>query len=278
MREGTRATSRRLRRGMPLPAHFHVFWRALDDLLARVRPVWWGAVVTDPRFPAIWDANYARVDAPGQDLHAMDVEIELVPALAEVGADVMHVVSFDPSSTTDLLAELSTRGHRIGWDLLMDLDGDPPTEDGVRTEEVALDDELWSRIAESLTLFGVTSEVAPQLVRLEREVLGPGGKRWFGVRDERQTVVSMASLILLEGVGYVDHVVTFPAWRGRGLASAITTRICREARDAGAAHVSLLADPDATSTVAMYERLGFRGSGSLASTRGPVPQPGDVSK
>ncbi len=241
---------------MPLPAHFIAFWRALDDLVARVRPVWWGAVVTAPRFPAVWDANYARVDAPGLDLRAVDVEIELLPALAKVGAD---------------------RGHHLTWDLLMDLDEDPAGDGGVKTEELALDPELWPRIEASLTLFGVSSEVRPQLVSLEREALGPMGKRWFGVRDRKQSVVSMASLILLEGVGYVDHVVTFPRWRGQGFASAITARICREARDAGAAHVSLLADPDASAIVSMYERLGFRRSGSLASTRGPVPQPGGAS-
>lgn len=262
---------------MPLPAHFIAFWRALDDLVASVRPVWWGAVVTDPRFPVVWDANYARVDAPGLGLRAVDVEIELLPALAEVGVDVMYVVSFDPSNTPELLADLSTRGHHLAWDLLMDLDEDPAGDDGAKTEELALDPELWSRIEASLTRFGVSSQARPQLVRLEREALGPAGKRWFGVRDRGQTVVSMASLIVLEGVGYVDHVVTFPRWRGQGFASAITARICREARDAGAAHVSLLADPDASAIVSMYERLGFRRSGSLASTRGPVPQPGGAS-
>ena len=34
----------------------------MDALLARVEPAPWGAVVADPRFPLIWDANHARID------------------------------------------------------------------------------------------------------------------------------------------------------------------------------------------------------------------------
>ena len=101
--------------------------------------------------------------------------------------------------------------------------------------------------------------------------MAPAGKRWFGVRDAGGTLVSLGALLLLDGVGYLDNVATFPEARGQGLASAITTRIVREADLAGAGHVWLLADPDAATTVAMYERLGFRDVGRLAATRGPVP-------
>src|SRR5438445_5568686 len=110
---------------MPIPHHFHEFWQGLDEILGGVRPTWWGAVVTDPRFPRVWDANYARIDVAAAGLRADDIEIELVPALAEAGAAVMHVVSFHPEENAGLLAELSARGHRLGWDLLMDLDGTP---------------------------------------------------------------------------------------------------------------------------------------------------------
>jgi ribosomal protein S18 acetylase RimI-like enzyme len=92
-----------------------------------------------------------------------------------------------------------------------------------------------------------------------------------GVRDSDGVVVSLAALLVLDGVGYVDNVATFPEARRRGYASAITGHIARKARSAGAERVFLLADPEALATVRMYERLGFRGAGKLASTRGAVP-------
>jgi GNAT superfamily N-acetyltransferase len=261
---------------MPVPTHFRELWRALDEILGGVRPTWWGAVVTDSRFPRVWDANYARIDSATTGLRVAEIEAELVPALAEAGSDVMHVVSFHPEETAELLAELSTRGHRLGWDLLMELDHTrlphAGVDVGVYTEPLEPGEELWSRLEASLELFGVDASVTPELLRLEQQVFGPAGKRWFGVRDERGTVISMASLILLQDVGYVDHVVTFPSSRRRGFASALTSRLSREALGAGAAHVSLLADPDRSSTIAMYERLGFRQAGTFASTKGPVPQ------
>ncbi len=82
--------------------------------------------------------------------------------------------------------------------------------------------------------------------------------------------MALAALVQLEGVGYLDNVATFPEARGRGIASAIVARAIELARGSGAEHVSLFADPDALPVVRMYERLGFREVGRLASTKGPV--------
>jgi hypothetical protein len=49
---------------VPIPHDLIRFWRALDGLFGAPETTWWGAVVTDPRFPTIWDANYARIDRP----------------------------------------------------------------------------------------------------------------------------------------------------------------------------------------------------------------------
>jgi ribosomal protein S18 acetylase RimI-like enzyme len=228
--------------------------------------------VTDSRFPAIWDVNYARVDAAGDDLSATDIETDLLPALEEAGVDVMHVVTFVPEQTTALVSELSTRGHLIGWDLVMDLVRDPMKDDRrIEVEELRPGDELWDRLSASLRSFGIDErDAVAQLCRLERDVLTPAGKRWFGVRDEG-VVVSLAALLLIDEVGYLDNVATFPEARRRGYASALTSRLCAEAKAAGAEHVSLFADPAAKEVVSMYERLGFRGVATIGSTRGPVP-------
>ena len=91
---------------MPIPEHIHRFWKALDERHFHTAPTWWGAVVTEARYPAIWDFNYARVDVPAPDLTLAEVADALLPALAEVGTDMFHVVVFFPEETTDLLVEL----------------------------------------------------------------------------------------------------------------------------------------------------------------------------
>lgn len=261
---------------MPIPPHVLRFWRSLDELFASVRPTPWGAVVTDGRFPRIWDANYARIDRPIEALTLADVEAALLPALREAGAEAFHVVSFHPEATTRLLSELSFRGDRLTWDLVMDLDPSAtlPADTAVSVRELPDDDALWDAVASSFALFGVEpDEAVAQLRTIEREVLGPGGKRWFGVDGDDGRPASLGALLVLDGVGYVDGVATRPEARGRGYASAVTAEIVRQARRAGVGHVWLLVDPDDAPVVRLYERLGFRAAGMLGSTRGPLPDP-----
>ncbi len=259
---------------MPLPDHVLRLWQALDALFASVETTRWGAVVTDGRFPRIWDTNYARIDVDDPALRAREVEDALLPALARAGTDVMHLVTFHHEAHTVLLSELSTRGHRLGWDLVMDTEPArvhaPPEE--ISVEELVPGDELWETVGNSFAMFDVEPGPAIEELRtIERDVLAPGGKRWFGVRDAQGDLVSIAAMLLLEGAAYLDNVATFPQARGRGLASAITARIAREADRAGASHLWLLCDPDDDAVVRMYRRLGLVEVGRLASTRGPVP-------
>ncbi len=251
--------------------HLLRFWRALDDSLERVEPAWWGAVVTDSRFPTIWDMNYARIETARGDLTLTEVEAALRPALERSRATHLHIVLFYPEEHTSLLSELGTRGDRLSWDVAMEYRGVPvPPEAGAPVEEVTeFDDAYWLRHRESLREFDITDDaVADQLVRLEQHVMLPAGKRWFTVREGGR-MVSFGSLLLLDGVGYVDHVVTFPAARCRGYASAIVERIVRECSLAGAERLHLLAEPDGK-PVSLYERLGFVRIGQLASTLRPL--------
>lgn len=256
---------------MPVPQHIHRVWRAMDERLGRVEPAWWGAVVTQPRFPAIWDANYARIDLPAPGLQVREVADALLPRLAEVGADVFHVVTFHPEETTGMLTELSSIGHTLSWDVVMEL-ADPPSIGApeIPVEALEPDRQLWDRVEASMALFGVEPPIAAQLRALEEAASSATGKRWFGVRDRTGAVVSLAALVLLEGVGYVDNVATFPEARGQGQATAVTARVIAEARAAGAEHICLLADPGNAPAVRMYSRLGLREAGRLASTRGPA--------
>jgi ribosomal protein S18 acetylase RimI-like enzyme len=260
---------------------FLPFWRALDELLERVEPTPWGAVVTDRRFPEIWDANYARVEAAEPPTLA-EIEAALRPALARAGARHLHVVLHRPDEQADLLAELSARGDRLSWDVVMEHRGAPdgggrpgrgagggaPLDPGVRVVEVEPDGAFWGTFRASLAAFGVTDPRAlDQIVALERDVFAPA-KRWFAVRAGRE-VASLAALVVLAGAGYVDHVVTFPEHRRRGHAGALVARLVAEARAARCDPVFLLAE-DGAPAVRLYERLGFRAVGRIGSTLSPL--------
>ena len=258
---------------MPLPEPLHHFWISLDDLVADVLSTPWGAVVTDARFPDVWDTNYARVDV-ATEVSAATIEADLLPALVRAGAQVEHVVSFHHEAHGELLAELSARGHRISWDLAMVLDGIPGRSgEDIPVEELMPGDELWSAAAGSMRdSFGIEPAGAvEQLLTLERAILAPAGKRWFAVRDDHGRPVSLGTLLVLAGTGYVDNVATDPAARGRGYAGAVVTRIGEESRRAGADGPFLLCDPGSAAIVRFYERLGFSPVGFLASTKGPIP-------
>jgi ribosomal protein S18 acetylase RimI-like enzyme len=253
-----------------LPDELIAFWRALDEQLDRVSPTPWGAVVSDARFPSIWDANYARVDGRVENLRLRDVEEALVPELERVGGSTFHVVSFLPEETGELFAELSGLGHVLSWDVAMRFEGAPGRDPSViRVEPIRPGPELRAAVAATFPLFEIADpEVIRQLSAIEDLLVERGAKRWFGVRDEGAWA-SVAALVELAGVAYVDNVATLPRARGRGYASAVTAHLRDEALTAGARAVYLLAEP--AGPIALYARLGFREIGRIGSTRGPIP-------
>jgi ribosomal protein S18 acetylase RimI-like enzyme len=256
---------------VPVPADLIRFWRALDGLFGEPEPTWWGAVVTDARFPTIWDANYARIDRPVEGLTRAEVEEAMAPALGRIGAHALHVVSFFPEETRDLLAELSMLGDALSWDVVMRLDrttvGATSRAD-IRSLPPGV--ELWSTVRESFKVFGIEDpEAVAQLIAIERDVLTPAGKRWFGASVDGK-VSSVAALLVLENVAYLDNVATFPSARGRGLASAVAAQLVSVALAEGATTVFLLVDPDGP--IGLYRRLGFAEVGRIASTRGRFPR------
>jgi ribosomal protein S18 acetylase RimI-like enzyme len=246
------------------------FWRALDSAFETVEPSWWGGVVADSRYPDIWDVNYARVETDDDALSLPEVESSLLPVMNRIGARHVHMVVFHPERLTALLSEASTRGDRFSWDTIMELRGEAPdAPSAIDVEEIdPHDPSFWPAYRGSLGEFRITEHDAiRQLVDIEREVLIPAGKRWFAVRVARRAQ-ALGSLIGMEGVGYVDHIVTFPEARRRGYAGAVVRRIVEEARRSDLDHLYLLAEPGAEA-LALYERLGFEAIGHIASTLRP---------
>lgn len=250
------------------------YWRAHDALFDRVEPAWWGAVVSDPRFPHVQEPNYARVESR-QPVGLAEVEGALLPAMAASGSRRSHVVVFHPDDQTDLVVEASTRGETIAWDLVMQHAGlDEVTEGPVATNRLVeelqkLDAAFWDAHRESLRWFEVTHpDVLDQVRGIERRVLVPAGRRWFAVRRQG-TFAALAALLVLERVGYLDHVVTSPTARRRGFASALARRAVAEATSAGAERTYLLAEADGAAA-AMYARVGFRPVTTIASWVAPI--------
>jgi GNAT superfamily N-acetyltransferase len=249
------------------------FWRSLDDRFQRVTAQPWGAVVTDPRFPEVWDVNYARVERmlPGLTLEAIEAVLE--PELGAAGAAHRHLVLFDPEGLRGILTAASARGATLSWDAVMAVGG--RRMDRVRSasdpgvEEVRpVDDGFLGEVRASLTEFDVDDPlVASQLIAIEREVLLPAGKRWFRIPDAGRTA-ALGSILPIGDAALVDHVVTLPFARGRGYASAIVTRMVDAARTAGASGVWLLAEPVGPAE-RIYRRLGFAHLRTIASVREP---------
>jgi len=90
------------------------FWRAHDALFERVEPAWWGAVVSDARFPAIREPNYARIET-AEPVALAEIEERLLPAIRRIGGIGAHAVVFEPEEQTNLIAAASMRGERITW-------------------------------------------------------------------------------------------------------------------------------------------------------------------
>jgi ribosomal protein S18 acetylase RimI-like enzyme len=236
------------------------FWRAQDALFERVETTWWGAVVSDARFPRIQEPNYARLETH-QPVGLLEMR--------ESGSARSHVVVFYPEDQTDLVAAASTRGDRIAWDLVMVTSGNEVAAPEHVEEVSELDEGFWAVHRGSARLFDVSEEdTLDQLQAMEREVLIPAGRRWFAVVDGDRRV-ALAALLVLERTAFIDHVATFPAARRRGHAEALTRGLVSEAMASGAERTYLLADPDGDA-VRIYDRVGFDGIGHLASWLTPL--------
>jgi ribosomal protein S18 acetylase RimI-like enzyme len=244
------------------------YWRAQDDLFERVEVTRWGAVVSDVRFPKVHEGNYARVEAR-QQVSLADVESALFPALERVRCDRVHVLLFHPEDTTEILTEASTRGEHLAWDLVMCFNGETGRADGPVEEIRTFDETFWDTYDASGALFDVEDEpVLAGYRAIERDVMIPSGRRWFAVLDGDR-MVALSSVLVLKGVGFVDHVVTFPQARRRGYATALTQRALAEAHTAGAERTYLLAEPDGVAAT-MYAGIGFRAVTQIASWIGAI--------
>ncbi|MES2101245.1 MAG: GNAT family protein [Pseudomonadota bacterium] len=99
---------------------------------------------------------------------------------------------------------------------------------------------------------------------------------WFGVfaraDDGREALVADCGLFRAAGesLGRFQHVVTHPAWRRRGLCSALVHAVCRHGFERmGLETLVIVADPDDVA-IGLYESLGFeRGASTWHLEKAP---------
>jgi GNAT superfamily N-acetyltransferase len=230
----------------------------------------WGRVVTDRRYSGLWDANCAVVEDASALPHLREIEKRLEPAVRQAGARHSHLVIPRPDRTQRLLAQLASSGHRVAWNVVMCLDRDAPQaapqtiEGALAAETTVFDDRFWRDQRRSFREFGIADPaVVEQLIELTR-LLNAAGKRWFEVlvKDEG---VALGGLQMFGTWAYIDDVITTPPMRRRGFATGLMRLMIARARDAGATTIVLLVDQH-HGPVTLYERLGFRKAGSIAST------------
>lgn len=99
-------------------------------------------------------------------------------------------------------------------------------------------------------------ETSPTNTWFDRRMLQSG--QYYGCRDERK-LVSVGGIHVYSPeyrVAAVGNVITHPDWRGRGLATAVTARVCQSVGET-VDHIGLNVKADNAPALACYRRLGF---------------------
>jgi ribosomal protein S18 acetylase RimI-like enzyme len=258
---------------MTLPEPVRRFCYAAWGLEPGARRMPWGVVTADPRYPLIHDANNALVLEPDPELTPESIREALHPLLHRAGVAFEHMEFWEASDRISALRELRLVGLAHDPDLVMVLDRaapDPASNIDVR-EVREPDDPFWLWYRRSLREFGedMSEEVLDQLTERARAVLHPAGLRWFvGFVDSR--MAGYTSELSLDGVAYLDNVVTLPEFRRHGIASATVARAARTCLAEGSSSVFLLTDKRGQAQH-LYRGLGFRARAEVETFHRPLP-------
>jgi ribosomal protein S18 acetylase RimI-like enzyme len=259
---------------MPLPDPIRAFWYAAEGLAETCIRTPWGVLISDARYPTIYDANHAGILESAPDLSLAEVRERLHPLLREAGATHEHIEVMDLSDPCPATDELRREQPAVTADVVMRYEGggvEPETE--ARVEEIThLDESFWRMYRETRSEFGepLGEDVIDELVARDRDVFHTAGLRIFAGSFDGE-IAGFTSLIELAGTGYVDNVVTRPSFRRRGVASATVTRAVAAAHDRGLQTVFLLAEENGKPQ-GLYERLGFRVACRAMGFTRPLPR------
>src|SRR2546427_8122872 len=109
---------------MSLPDPIRAFWYEAESLAQTCVRTPWGVLISDPRYPLIYDANHAGVLEPAPDLEVEQIRAELHPILRRAGATHEHIEVMDVSDPCPAMDALRAEQQRVTQDVVMRFDGD----------------------------------------------------------------------------------------------------------------------------------------------------------
>jgi GNAT superfamily N-acetyltransferase len=247
------------------------FEEALRERCAeRVVPFSFGRAYFNDTFSSVWDLNHLRVERPeGATAQALAAEAERLHG--EAGQAHRRVVVPDEQAG----AALADGFAGLGWDVHRFLymayrgPGARAGDAGLAAEVEAAEVRPLREQVARVEPWASEDVVVQTVLAGTRLVAERGGARHFAVRAGGE-VVSAADLYVAGDVAQVEDVVTSPAHRGHGHASAVVARAVEVALAAGAGLVFLVAD-DVDWPKDLYARLGFEPIGrtwAFQRTRG----------
>jgi ribosomal protein S18 acetylase RimI-like enzyme len=221
-----------------------------------------GVAVLEPSLPLRHDSNYLLVERLPIGAGAQELAAEADRILGGAGLAHRAVFAFDG----DLADKLEPQFRELGWNVrrhiwMAQLRSPERDPDFSLVREVDEVDLRPGRTREILSYPWGTEEVAKQLLDAKLLLGRRATTRFFGVAVNGE-FVSWADLYLAEGIGQVEDVATKEEHRGNGYATAVVLRAAREAREAGADLVFLVADGDDWPKE-LYGKLGFDTIGRL---------------
>ncbi len=219
----------------------------------RIEPSPFGIALFNDDFPSYWDGNALRVERPG-DATAAQLTAE-ADRLFEGFAHRTIVVP-DESAGSRLAAALGGVGWEVDRLVYMALKREADRETDMAVEECTFDEVSPLLLETNLHSHGgMSQESAETNVAVRRLFVEVTGTRFFVVRVDG-VPAGFCELSVHEGVAELDDVHTLERFRGRGIARGVVGHAVRQAREARADLVFLIAD-DADWPKDLYVKLGF---------------------
>ena len=234
------------------------FEEALRERCAeRVVPFRFGRAVFNDTFSHVWELNVLRVDDPlGATVEALVEEAERVHS--EAGHEHRRIAVRDETAGSSLepgFRELDWNVDCYAFMAWREAAARPvPSADVQEVGGGALRD-LRHEISNGEP-WAETEEIVQQVLDSGELIARKGNARHFAVVVDGVTA-SGADLYSDGRTAQVEDLATRPAFRGRGLASAVMLRAVEEALAAGHDFVFLIAD-DLDWPKQLYGRLGFK--------------------
>jgi ribosomal protein S18 acetylase RimI-like enzyme len=228
--------------------------RVLELTSTRTEPFPWGLGFFNDDFDLRYDANLVWVDRSlrGVDVATFASEVDRTMR----GCRHRNVDVSDDADGTRIALGLAELGYAGDHSLVMAQRREPDREQDGSVEEADHPTIRPFLIEVSLREPGGKAPgVAEALADHARVLVQSAGCRFFAQRIDGR-VAGACELFLLDGVAQVESVVTLEEFRGLGVARSVVLRAVREARDAGADLVFLIADLNDWPH-RLYGRLGF---------------------